>query len=135
MKTALTLLLCLIPAFAADVPADLSKALDTWKTAMLKGDAATLNRIYHDDLSYTHSSALVENKQEAIAAATRVGNLTKAIELRDTSARVYGNTALLRAKGNITSADGTLNKLELLMVWLKSGQSWQLVARQATKLP
>jgi ketosteroid isomerase-like protein len=135
MKLALALLCFLMPVLAADPAHEVSAAVEIWKAAMLKGDAATLEKLYHKDLTYTHSNAKVETKAESIAAATKPGNLAKAIELRDVSARVYGNTAIVNAKGNFTNAEGTVAHLELLMVWLKSPQGWQLLARQATKLP
>ncbi len=135
MKFALSLLLLAAPVFAADASHEVSAALDSWKTAMLKGDAAALDRLYHKDLSYTHSSAKVENKAESIAAATKPGGIVKAIELSGTSTKVYGDTAIVRTKGDLTSATGDISHLELLMVWLKSPQGWQLLARQATKIP
>jgi ketosteroid isomerase-like protein len=135
MKLALALLLLFVPVFAADGNHEISGVLDTWKAAMLKGDAATLDKLYHKDLSYTHSSALVENKSVAIASATKAGNLTKAIDLKDPTTHVYGNTAIVKTKADITNAAGTVSHLDVLMVWLKSPQGWQLVARQATKLP
>jgi ketosteroid isomerase-like protein len=135
MKLALALLLLALPVLAADPAAEITAAIEAWKTAMLKGDAAALDKLYHKDLTYTHSSATVETKSVAIASATRAGNLSKGIELRDIKVRPYGNTAIVNAKGDFTSANGTVNHLELLMVWMKSASGWQLVARQATKLP
>ena len=135
MKLALALLLSIVPVFAADATQEVSAALETWKSAMLKGDAATLDKLYHKDLTYTHSSAMVETKPIAIASATKPGSLSKAIDLKDVKIRVYGSTAIVNAKGDFTNAAGTTNHLELLLVWLKSPGGWQLLARQATKLP
>lgn len=135
MKLALALLLLFVPAFAADNTKEIAATIEKWKSAMLKGDAAALDKLYHKDLTYTHSSALVENKAVAIASATKAGGLAKAIELRDTTTRVYGNTAIVETKGDFTNAAGVVNHLEVLLVWVKSPQGWQLVARQATKLP
>ena len=135
MKLALALLLLFVPAFAADATHEVSAALDTWKAAMLKGDAATLDKLYHKDLTYTHSGAKVETKTESIANATKAGSITKGIELKDPVIHVYGNTAIVSTKGDFTNATGAVSHLELLMVWLKSPQGWQLLARQATKLP
>jgi ketosteroid isomerase-like protein len=135
MKIVLALLLLFVPVFAAEGTNEVTAVLDSWKTAMLKGDAATLEKLYHKDLSYTHSSALVENKSAAIAAATKSGNVTKAIDLKDTTTHVYGNTAIVKTKADITNAAGSTVHVDVLMVWLKAPQGWQLVARQATKLP
>jgi hypothetical protein len=138
MKFALALSLLIVPAFAGDAPApnkEIAALVDTWKTAMLKGDAAELEKLYHKDLTYEHSSGLTETKSQAIANATKAGNLSKAIEFSDLTTRVYGSTAIVKAKGDFTNAAGTTNHLDVLMVWLKSPQGWQLVARQSTKLP
>jgi ketosteroid isomerase-like protein len=138
MKTALTLLLLVIPAFAADSPKtdkDVLAALETWKQAMLKGDAATLDKLYNKDLAYTHSSAKTETKTESIENATKPGAIYKALEFHDLTTHVYGNTATVKGKIDITNGTGALSHLDVLMVWLKSPQGWQLVARQAVKLP
>ena len=135
MKLVLVLLVSACSVFAADATQEVSAAIDAWKNAVLKGDAATLEKIYHKDLTYTHSSALVESKPIAIASATKPGNLSKAINLHDVKIRVYGSTAIVNAKGDFTNATDTTNHLELLMVWMKSPAGWQLLARQATKLP
>jgi ketosteroid isomerase-like protein len=135
MRFALVLLLSACSVLAADATQEVSAALDAWKSAVLKGDAATLDKLYHKDLTYTHSSALVESKPIAIASATKPGKLSKAIALRDVKIRVYGSTAVVNAKGDFTNAADTTNHLELLMVWMKSPAGWQLLARQATKLP
>ena len=138
MKTVLTLLLLALPAFAADsskADKDILAALDTWKQAMLKGDAATLDKLYHKDLVYTHSTAKVEMKAECIANATKTGGVSKGIEMHDITTHVYGNTAILKGKFDMISAEGVLNHLDVLMVWMKSPQGWQILARQATKIP
>ena len=138
MKLALTLVLLALPGLAADTPKadkDILATLDTWKQAMLKGDAATLDKLYHKDLAYTHSSAKTETKSESIENATKPGAIYKALEFHDLTTHVYGNTATVKGKFDITNGAGALTHLDVLMVWLKSPQGWQLVARQAVKLP
>ena len=63
IATAFAFVLMVQPAFAAK-PGDKAvlAALDAWKEAMLKKDAAALEKLFHPDLSYAHSSALVQNK-------------------------------------------------------------------------
>ena len=41
-------------------------AMQTWRTAMMKKDGAALTKLYHEDISYGHSSGIVENKAEAV---------------------------------------------------------------------
>ncbi len=120
-------------AFAADTANPLASTLEAWKKAMLSKDAAALQKMYHADLTYTHSSAMTETKAEAIAAVAK--GSTKAIEYRDVTTKVYGNTAIMKGKFDITNDQNATSHLVILMVWTKSGSDWQLVARQATKLP
>jgi ketosteroid isomerase-like protein len=139
MKFVFALLLLAAPAFAADTDSKAEKevaaAIETWKHAMVKGDAGSLEKLYHKDLVYTHSSAKNETKSEAIAAATKPDGIAKSIDLHDTVIHVYGNTAVVKTLGDFANQSGPVNHLNVLMVWLKSPQGWQLVARQATKLP
>ena len=139
MKIALAFLCLILPALAAEPAPKAEKevlaTLDTWKQAMLKGDAATLGKLYHADLTYGHSSGKTETKAESIENATKAGTLSKDIELHHPSVRIYGNTAVVKSTGDFTNAAGAVSHLDVLMVFVKSSQGWQLVARQSTKLP
>jgi hypothetical protein len=138
MKTVLSLLLLVLPVFAADSsPAekDVLAALDAWKQAALGNDAAALDKLYHKDLAYTHSSAKVQNKKEAIDALNTPSDRLTAIEYHGLTTHVYGSTAIVKGFFDITNGTGALSHLDILMVWLKGPQGWQLVARQAVRLP
>lgn len=136
MKTALALLLLIIPTFAAgNAEKDVLAAVDAWKHAALAGDAATLGKLYHDDLAYTHSNAMTQTKAAAIAAETKPDGIYKGVAMRDVDVHVYGNTAILEYKLDLTHFAGDTAHLHEIMVWLKSPQGWQMLARHATKLP
>lgn len=107
-------------------------ALDSYKNAMLKRDAGALEKLFHKDLTYSHSNGKLETKAEAIAAATTGSNKTQIMDFSDTKIRVYGNTALARGDVHIKSDQSDL-KLSVLHVFLKTPQGWQLVARQSTR--
>lgn len=112
-------------------------AMNNYKEAMLKRDGAALEKLFHPDLTYSHSSGKLESKTEAIVAASKGPTYPESIEMGDMKVRVYGNTALVRGNMdfNNKSASGTnLIKLNVLTVWLKTPQGWQLVARQSTRL-
>jgi hypothetical protein len=137
MKIAIALLCFAASAFAAGSPAEkeVAAVMDTWKQAMVKGDAKTLEKLYNKDITYEHSSAKTELKAEAIENATKPDGVLKALVIHDMTIRIFGNTALVKSKGEFTIHDGTVNHLDTLMVWVKFPQGWQLVARQSTKLP
>ena len=82
------------PAFAAANPAGekaVLAALDAWKVAMVKKDAAALEKIFHPDLSYAHSSATVQNKEQAITGVVD-GLGWEAIEFSETTVRIAAAT-------------------------------------------
>jgi ketosteroid isomerase-like protein len=135
MKATLLALLLAVAALAADSPiaGPLAPTLETWRQAMLHKDGAALEKLYHKDLAYTHSSGLTENKAEAIAAVVKAP--PKAVTIHSAATHVYGNTATVKAKVDITNAQDVTSKLDILMVFVKTGSDWQLAARQATKLP
>ena len=113
-------------------------AMDAWKQATIKKDGAALEKLLSPDLSYSHSSAMNQSKAEVIKAVTTGKASTEAINFMEPTVRVYGKTALVKGKVDITnSTDGksTTAHLDILHVWVKGPQGWQLVARQATRLP
>lgn len=142
MKTWILILLStlVISASAADMSGnkEVLAAMDAWKEATIKKDGAALEKILHKDLTYSHSSAALQNKAEVIKAVTTGKATTEAIEFSDTTVRVYGNTALVRGKVDITNnsnGKSATSHLNILHVWLKGPQGWQMVGRQATRLP
>ena len=136
MKTVIAFLVVTLSAFAAgNSEKDVLAAVDAWKQAAIKGDAAALGKLYHDDLAYTHSNAMTQTKAVAIAAETSPTGPYKGIAMRDVTIHVYGDTAILEYKLDLTHFAGDTAHLHEIMVWLKSPQGWQMLARHATKLP
>ena len=111
-------------------------ASDAWKLAMMKRDAAGLRKILHEDLIYSHSNGRTQTKADVLQDTT--GKTTmEAMDFSETTVRVYGTTALVRANVEIrNSTDGkaTTFHTNVLHVWLKGPGGWQLVSRQATQL-
>ncbi len=142
MKLLLTLFCCAGALLAADPSSKAEKevlaAMEAWKKATMTKDKSALEKLLHDDITYTHSNAHNETKADVIKAVTTGKSTTEAIKFIDTTVRVFGNTALVKGKVDITNnADGksTANHLNILHVWLRGSQGWQLVARQAIRLP
>ena len=138
MKTALTLLLLSVAAFAADTSQDEKDILATlavWRQAALQGDAATLDKLFPPALTYSHNNAKIENKAQAIAGAVSPETKSKGVEYYDLVTHVYGNTAVMTGRCVITTSADHVNNMHLLVVWLKGPQGWQIVARHSVKLP
>jgi len=101
---------------------------------MVKGDAATLEKLLADDLSYTHSSALMETKADVLKGITSGKTKYKAIEFKTSKVRQYGNTVITNHE-MVFAQPERVNKVYVTMVWAKQPAGWQLVQRQATRLP
>ncbi|MCM3880069.1 MAG: nuclear transport factor 2 family protein [Vicinamibacterales bacterium] len=122
-------------------PKDEKAVMDTLEAmakATIAKDVATLNKIYSEDLTYSHSSAQNQNKTEVLEAfkGPSVGEFMK---FSDMKVRTYGSVAL--AKGICDFRNGrpgsmTDNHLNILWVLVKGAgpYGWQIVARQTTRI-
>ena len=113
--------------------------LEAMAQATIKKDVATLDKIYHPDLTYSHSSAMNQTKAEVLKSVAGPG-VTESMTFHETSVRIYANVALVRGRNELRNgAPGSLhdNHLNILWVLLKGPgpQGWQIVARQTTRLP
>jgi ketosteroid isomerase-like protein len=139
VSSVLAFVLVVPPVFAAS-PGEKAvlAAVEGWKTAMLKKDRAALEKIFHADLSYGHSSAMVETKAQAIPHIVD-GAGWEALELTDTTVRLQGNVAIVNGKIDMHQRNKdrptTISKLIMLTVWVKGPPGWQMIARQAVRRP
>ncbi|WP_276132849.1 nuclear transport factor 2 family protein [Polluticoccus soli] len=105
--------------------------------AMLRKDSFYLKMVLHDDLKYGHSNGWIEKKQDVINDL-RDGVLDyKRIDSYEPVFTFYGNIACVRTNPDITVVmDGKVLELKLhvLQVWVKTGNRWQLLSRQSTKI-
>lgn len=130
MKLALFLLAAALALPAASVEEIIKANLDKFDAAAKSGDAAILNGLFAEDLIFGHSSAVFENKQQAVAALVQK---KPTYTHRDVKVRTYGsNTALVNMKMHI-EPNGF--DIDVLQVWIKQGKDWKMVSRQSTRLP
>jgi ketosteroid isomerase-like protein len=113
---------------------DAMAAMESFKQAFLKRDMATLSNLVDDDLVYTHSSGQTQNKAQFLKAVAD-GPKYVVFDITDPIVHAHGNTVVMRVTVDLrnASAADTPAPLSVLYVWMKGGQGWQLVARQATK--
>lgn len=115
---------------------DVLAAMESWKQAMLKKDRAAFDRVLHPDLSYGHSSGLIETRAQAIQHVTTSAATYDAINFADTQVRVHGDTALVTGKVELHQRSHekvNVVNLVVLSVWAKTPQGWQMIARQSTR--
>jgi ketosteroid isomerase-like protein len=112
---------------------EVTVAITAWRQAMLKHDVAAMNKLLHPDITYCHSSGITQDKATVLA---KVGG-SDYFEYSDTTIRIHGNVALVK---NVTdmrtaAAKDTPNRLNVLYVWVKGPDGWQMIARHPIKLP
>jgi len=115
-----------------------SDLVETLRKTMVDPDKTTLERIVADDLSYGHSSGVIQTKAEFIEALTNGKSDFVSIELSQQTVKLVGNTALVRHVLSAATNDGGkpgTTKLFVLLVWQKQKGEWKLLARQAAKVP
>jgi ketosteroid isomerase-like protein len=106
--------------------------------AMLAHDLATLAALFDEDLLYTHSSGLRDDKATYLKGLTDGVYRYHKIEVFDRTIRLHGETALVFAH-TITAlttlgVDKTIDNM-ILAVWVRRSAGWRFVAYQPTLLP
>jgi ketosteroid isomerase-like protein len=111
--------------------------VEALRRAMVDADAAALDELVSEDLSYGHSNAVVEDKKRFSEKLITGESDFLTMELSELTVKISGKTALVRCRLDGKTSDGGKPgqaKLHVLMVWQQKGGTWKLLARQATKL-
>ena len=116
----------------------LKDAMQKLDKALIEKDYSTLQSVLNNDVSYGHSNAWVQNKQDIINDLKSTKLVYNKIENNDVKiVAINKDWATVRTN---TNAEGSVNgtafnlKLHVLEVWMKTKNAWQLLARQSTKL-
>ncbi|MEW5975467.1 MAG: nuclear transport factor 2 family protein [Acidobacteriota bacterium] len=139
IPTSLTLL---VLVFHLSVPADtgeeVRQAEQKWVKAVTAKDRSALEKILAEDLVYTHSTGLVENRTQYLTALSSGQQKYTSIDYSDTVVRSYGSTAVVTTEVRMTGTtkgEPFDSRLRMIHVWFKNGSGWTLVAHQTTRLP
>jgi ketosteroid isomerase-like protein len=105
---------------------------------MTKGDLAALTKILADDLTYTHSTGTLDNKEQFLESLRSGRVRYQSIEPGELQVRAYGNSAVINGRAKlVVISDGQNKNVELRFtdVWVKRSGRWQMVAWQSTRVP
>jgi ketosteroid isomerase-like protein len=123
-------------AEAADEAA-VTEATEALRKAILGQDKAKLEALAADQLSYGHSSAVVQDKPTFVDGVMTRKATVKSLDFPELKVALAGNAAIARhLYVSESETDGKPNsiKIGVLAVWQKQGGTWKLLARQAYKL-
>ena len=107
------------------------------RKAMIDADRAVLEKILHENLSYGHSSGLIETKAMLIESLISNNSDFKTMDLTDQTVKVIGKTAIVRHKLMAETANKgvpSTAKLNVLLIFIELKGEWKLLARQAAKI-
>jgi sugar phosphate isomerase/epimerase len=104
---------------------------------MITADTTILNYITADELTYGHSSGLIENKTAFKEALFTGKSIYKKIDFTNQDITIKDNIAWQRANMVVDAvSNGTpqIIKLKMLYVWVKDSGYWRLFARQPVRI-
>jgi len=121
----------------ADVAA-LTKLETTWNEAHRRGDAATLQQLFADDLVVVVPGMRPLSKADSLAVMA-TGKMTfERYESSDLAVRVYGDTAVATGRLQRTRAmpDGAKREDDwrFTKVYLRSGGTWRVISFHASNV-
>ena len=110
--------------------AELMRLETVWNTAHVQGDAATLDKLWDEDLVVTVPDMPVMNKEESLAS-WKSGRRFYSYKTSDIRVRVYGNSAVVTGQLERRRTNH-VNEFEddwrFTKVYVKRGGKWLVVA-------
>jgi ketosteroid isomerase-like protein len=127
---------------AANNPKDeqaVTATLEAVAKATVDKDAATLDKIYAEEVTYSHSAGNTQTKAQVLKGLEG-RSINESMVFSETTIRFYGDVALAKGicdfrngpPGNVT--DHHLNILWVLVRRPQGPFGWQIVARQTTAI-
>ena len=105
------------------------------RNALINKDSVALDDVLASDVSYGHTSGLIQTKAQLIRSVVSKEQDYKNIIPSDMNIRIYDNTAVVTMKSTvIMNYQGKPLNMDMYitLVWIKKNK-WQLVARQSVK--
>jgi ketosteroid isomerase-like protein len=114
------------------------QAEDARYRAQTSNDFAAMERLFGDDLVYTHSSAKVDGKASYVESMRSGAVRYRTMKRSDTRVRTYGCLAVITGTANfdvtVSGKDLTV-ELRFTSLWAKRSRGIQFVSWQATSVP
>ena len=134
----LAALLLSLAGNAADMPADLAKAVKDYDEAQVHGNKAELQRLVADDYTLVNSSGRVQNKAELITDYTTPGYKIEPFEIQQPVEKVWSDGAVMGGVVDLRGIDGGKPfavTLRFADIWAKRNGKWQVVYTHVSKPP
>jgi uncharacterized protein (TIGR02246 family) len=106
--------------------------------ATVAADVGVLSRLFTDDMTYTHASAVVETKAEFLEGLKTGKYRYRSITPEERKVRLYGEAAVVAGTCRVlVETGGRENDLRLRFteVYVKRGGAWRLALWHSTRVP
>jgi hypothetical protein len=118
--------------------ATVKKSVEELRMAWLNKDKAKLDSLTAAQLSYSHSSAVLQDKAKFIDGVMTGKATVKSLEWPEMTVQIVGVNGIVRHLWvSESELDGkvTNTKIGVMQVWQKQDAGWKLLARASWKLP
>ncbi len=116
---------------------EVKQVLRQIEEASVRMDKAALERLLADDFTFANSVGVVSGKRQHIEAFAPDRFKLDSVVTDEEKVRIYGNTAVVtgssQRKAQVDGRDVS-GRVRSLMVLVKRGGRWQLVAQQDTRI-
>jgi uncharacterized protein (TIGR02246 family) len=134
LMSAMLLMLSLSASAQESTEQHILKLEDQWTEALVKADTAFLDRLYTDDIVYTHTNGSVNTKTQFLDSIKAGKAKYIAVERSDVKVQAYGDTAIVTARAVIKVNTVTLPS-RMVHVFVRQNGEWRMAAYQSTRLP
>jgi ketosteroid isomerase-like protein len=118
---------------------EVRQMIEKYRTAFLRHDIPTLERIWADDYVFVNAFGEVATKAQRLANLKSGATTLESInEEENITVRVYQNSAVATSRVTLKgqySGRPVSGQYRSIHVWVKGPTGWQLVSNQLTALP
>lgn len=111
---------------------------DSWRVAMLKGDAATMDSLLAADYLAITPNGTMQSREETLANLRSGVFRITSLDVSDRKVRIYGKTALVTSKTEVsgTAAAGDISgSYRYTRVYVRDAQGkWKIVSFEANRI-
>jgi len=123
---------------AAEIPADLAKAVKDYDEAQVHGNKSELQRLVADDYTLVNSTGRVQSKAQLIADYTTPGYKIEPFEILEPVGKVWSDGAVMGGVVNLRGTDGGKPfavTLRFADIWAKRNGKWQVIYTHVSRPP
>ena len=123
---------------AAELPADLAKAVKDYDRAQIEGNRAELERLLADDYTLLNGAGKTETKAQFVAESTAPGFKLEPFVVEDAIEKVWSDGAVMGGIATLRGTDGGkpfAATLRFADIWAKRNGKWQVIYTHVSRPP